>query len=212
MKKSGGYPKGKWVCERMLAETLQRHPKLFRATVARPGQITGSTRSGVWSPIKHFDFMFKSTQVLRAWPDLQGVMQWLPVDRCASVMVDLLKIGSDAEPEYPIYHIDNPVGQPWKDVSSALAAALDTPPHNIIPFADWIQQVRRSPLSESENLAAHVGDFLEDHFERMSCGRIILDTRMAREHSETMAVQGPINADLARSYVSAWKMMGFLEK
>lgn len=97
-------------------------------------------------------------------------------------------------------------------MSPALAAALDIPPHNIIPFADWIQQVRRSLLSESENLAAHVIDFLEDHFERMSCDGIILDTRRAKEHSETMAVQGPITAEVARSYVSAWKIVGFLEK
>lgn len=26
-------------------------------------------------PIEHFAFMVKSPQVLRAWPDLQGVMQ-----------------------------------------------------------------------------------------------------------------------------------------
>lgn len=208
----GGYTEAKWVCERMLAETLQQHPQLFRATVARPGQIAGSTRSGVWNPVEHFAFLVKSAQALRAWPDLQGVMQWLPVDRCAGVMVDLLKIGSDAEPEYPVYHVDNPVGQPWKDMSPVLAAALDIPPHNIISFADLIKQLRRSPLSEAENPAARAVDFLEGHFERMSCGGIILDTQRTREHSETMAVQGPVSAEVVRSYVSAWKMMGFLEK
>lgn len=208
----GGYTEGKWVCERMLAETLQQHPQLFRATVVRPGQIAGSTRSGFWNPVEHFASLVKSAQALRAWPDLQGVMQWLPVDRCAGVMADLLKIGRDAEPEFPVYHVDNPVGQPWKGMSPVLAAALDIPSHNIVSFGDWIKQVRRSPLSEAENPAARAAEFLEGHFERMSCGGIILDTQRAAEHSETMAVQGPITAEVARSYVSAWKMMGFLEK
>lgn len=205
----GGYTEGKWVCERMLDETLRRHPHLFRAIVSRPGQIAGSTRSGAWNPAEHFAFLVKSAQALRAWPDLPGVLQWLPVDRCAAVMADLLAVGRDADPAYPVYHVDNPVGQPWKDMSPVLAAALDIPPGNIIPFEDWIKRVRRSPLSDAENPAARASDFLEDHFERMSCGGIILDTERAKEHSGTMRAEGPVSAEVARSYVSAWKKMGF---
>ncbi|RYC55000.1 hypothetical protein CHU98_g11209, partial [Xylaria longipes] len=202
-----GYNEGKWVCERMLTETLRRHPRLFRASVARPGQISGSTASGVWNPVEHFPFLVKSAQALKVWPDLQGVLHWLPVDRSAGVMVDLLKIDDrDGMAEAcPVYHIDNPVGQPWKDMSTVLAAALGIPPHSIIPFQDWIKRVRQSPLSEKENPAARVIGFLEGHFERMACGGIILDTQRASEHSETMAMQGPVSDEVVRSYVSAWK-------
>ncbi|MCJ1434881.1 hypothetical protein MMC27_004251 [Xylographa pallens] len=212
----GGYNEGKWVCERMLTETLRRHPRLFQAAVARPGQISGSTASGVWNPVEHFAFVVKSAQTLQAWPDLRGVLHWLPVDRSASVMVDLLKIDSrdDATAEtetYPVYHIDNPVGQPWKDMSTVLAAALDIPPHSIIPFADWIKRVRQSPLPETENPAARAIDFLEGHFERMACGGIVLDTQRASEHSKTMAAEGPVSAEVVRSYVSSWKIAGFLK-
>ncbi|MCJ1316259.1 hypothetical protein MMC15_001580 [Xylographa vitiligo] len=210
-----GYNEGKWVCERMLTETLRSHPRLFRAAVTRPGQISGSTTSGVWNPVEHFAFVVKSAQKLRVWPDLRGVLHWLPVDRSASVMVDLLKIDSrddvTAETEaYPVYHVDNPVGQPWKEMSTVLAAALDIPPHSIIPFEDWIRRVRESPLSEAENPAARAIDFLEGHFKRMACGGIVLDTQRASEHSKTMASEGPVSAEVVRSYVSAWKMAGFL--
>ncbi|KAI0377220.1 hypothetical protein F5Y04DRAFT_292160 [Hypomontagnella monticulosa] len=206
----GGYTEAKWVCERMLDETLHQYPRLFRATVTRPGQIAGSTHSGVWNPVEHFAFLVKSAQVLQAWPDLEGILQWIPVDKCAGVMVDLLKIGCDSEAAHPVYHIDNPVGQSWKDMSVVLATALDIPLHHIIPFQDWIKRVRRSPLSETENPVARAVDFLEANFERMSCGGIILDTHKAKEHSETMAMQGPVSVDVARSYISAWKSMGFL--
>ncbi|MCJ1379061.1 hypothetical protein MMC17_002161 [Xylographa soralifera] len=211
-----GYNEGKWVCERMLTETLRRHPRLFRAAVARPGQISGSTTSGVWNPVEHFAFVVKSSQALQVWPDLQGVLHWLPVDRSAGVMVDLLKIDSRddaiAETEaYPVYHIDNPVGQPWKDMSPVLAAALGIPPHGIIPFEDWIERVRQSPLSEMENPAARAIGFLEGHFERMACGGIVLDTQRASEHSQTMATEGPVSAEVVRSYVSNWKTVGFLK-
>ncbi|OTB05891.1 hypothetical protein M426DRAFT_56127 [Hypoxylon sp. CI-4A] len=208
-----GYNEGKWVCERMLNETLRRHPRLFHASVARPGQISGSTSSGVWNPVEHFPFLVKSAQALKAFPDLQGVLHWLPVDKSAAVMVDLLKIDDrDEKAEAsPVYHIDNPVGQPWKHMSTVLASALDIPSHSIIPFQDWVKRVRESPLSYKENPAAQVIGFLEGHFERMACGGIILDTQRSSEHSETMAAQGPVSDEVVRSYVSAWKTSGFLD-
>ena len=207
----GGYTEGKWACERMLDETLHRYPKLFRPMVVRPGQIAGSTTSGVWNPVEHFAFLVKSAQALRAWPDLDGVLQWLPVDRGARVMAELLRIGDVDVEAHAIYHIDNPVGQPWKSMSPVLAAALDIPPQAIISFEDWIQRVRRSPLLvESENPAARLVDFLEEHFRRMSCGGLVLDTQHAQEHSHTMAHEGPVSAEVARRYVAAWKDMGFL--
>lgn len=208
-----GYNEGKWVCERMLAETLRRYPQFFRASVARPGQISGSTASGVWNPVEHFPFLVKSAQALKAFPDLQGVLHWLPVDRSAGVMVDLLRLDdrNDTAEVAQVYHIDNPVGQPWKNMSAVLAAALEIPSHGIIPFQDWVKRVRQSPLSEKENPAARVIGFLESHFERMACGGIILDTERSSADSETMARQGPVSDEVVRSYVSAWKMSGFLE-
>ncbi|KAL7953269.1 hypothetical protein V8C34DRAFT_321334 [Trichoderma compactum] len=207
-----GYTEGKWVCERMIDETLHRYPRLFRATVTRPGQISGSSRSGFWNPVEHFAFLVKSAQALRVWPDLRGRLQWLPVDLSAGVMVDLLQLEHDGETTaYPVYHIDNPVGQLWEDMSPVLTTALDIPPQNVIPFADWIMRVRRSPLSGDENPAARIIDFLDGHFERMSCGGIILDTQKAKEHSATMAISGPVSSDIARAYVASWKAMGFLK-
>ncbi|KAK3681621.1 hypothetical protein B0T22DRAFT_299376 [Podospora appendiculata] len=211
-----GYGEAKWVCERMLDETLHQFPGLFRPMVVRPGQIAGSSVSGFWNPVEHFAFLVRSAQALRAWPDLGGVLQWIPVDHCAGVIADLLNLKSskvlhEDHDAYPVYHIDNPVGQPWEAMSPVLAAALDIPPHAIVPFKTWISQVRRSPLlPETENPAARLVDFLDTHFERMSCGGLILDTARASEHSETMAHEGPVSPELARLYVQAWKDMGFL--
>lgn len=86
--------------------------------------------------------------------------------------------------------------------------SLNIPRHNIIPFKTWIQRVRRSSLlPEVYNPAARLVDFLEDHFERMSSGGLILDTQKSQEHSETMA-----RAEVARGYVESWKKVGFLRK
>ncbi|KAF4454629.1 Conidial yellow pigment biosynthesis polyketide synthase [Fusarium austroafricanum] len=207
-----GYCEGKWVCERMLDETLHQYPNLFRPMVVRPGQIAGSSKSGFWNPVEHFAFLVKSAHSLRAWPNLNGRMQWVPVDQSAATMAELLYIGEEAAaPEpYPVYHIDNPVGQSWKDMSLVLAGALDIAPEDILPFREWLRRVSRSPLAEKENPAAHIIDFLDRNFERMSCGGLILDTAKAQEHSKTMSGLGAVSAEVAQKYIKSWKETGFL--
>ena len=77
--------------------------------VVRPGQIAGSSTSGYWNSVEHFAALVKSAQSLRAWPALEGTLQWVPVDTAAMTMVDLLAIGStEAFEPHPVYHIDNP--------------------------------------------------------------------------------------------------------
>ena len=209
-----GYCEAKWVCERMLDETLHRYPRHFRTMVVRPGQISGSRISGFWNPIEHFASLVKSAQSLRAWPDLDGILQWVPVNDAAGCMVDLLRVDElhKALAASPIYHIDNPVGQSWKHMSTVLAEALNIPKEMFVPFRQWVKLVRQSSLpAETHNPAARLIDFLDEGFERMSCGGLILDTSKATEHSLTLARLGPISADVARMYVSSWKRTGWLQ-
>lgn len=95
-------------------------------------------------------------------------------------------------------------------MSLILSEALRIPPTNIKPFHEWVKLVRHSPLSENENPASRLIDFLENNFERMSCGGLMLDTKNSKEHSETMRLAGPVSGDVARGYIKAWKRMGFL--
>ena len=209
-----GYCEAKWVCERMIDETLHRYPRHFRAMVVRPGQISGSRTSGFWNPIEHFAFLVKSSQSLRAWPDLDGVLQWVPVNDAAGCMMDLLRVDElrNAQAASPFYHIDNPVGQSWKHMSTVLSEALNIPQEKFVPFRQWIRLVRQSPLpAETYNPAARLIDFLDEGFERMSCGGLILDTSKATEHSPTLARLGPVSVDVAKMYVSSWKRTGWLQ-
>lgn len=208
-----GYCEAKWVCERMLDETLHKYPTRFRAMVVRPGQIAGSRTSGFWNPVEHFAFLIKSAQTLRVWPALDGILQWVPVDSAAAVMLDLCCVAQlhNAPEACPVYHIDNPVGQPWKEMNPVLADALGIPADRILPFKHWVDLVRRSPLpAETDNPAARLIDFLDNNFERMSCGGLVLDTAKAKRDSRAMEEVGPVEARTARSYVAQWKQMGFL--
>ncbi len=205
-----GYGDAKFVCERMLDETLHKYPDRFRAMVVRPGQVAGSKTSGYWNPVEHLSFLIKSSQTLKALPDFNGLLSWTPVNDVAATLGDLLV--SDNSP-YPIYHIDNPVRQPWRDMIPVLADALDIPRRNVISFDEWVKRVRNFPGSiELDNPAAKLIEFLDGNFIRMSCGGLLLETVKGREHSKTLANVGPVSEDVVRKYIQAWRDMGFLRK
>ena len=68
-----GYAEAKLVCERILDNTLGLYPERFRKMVVRIGQIAGSKASGYWNPVEHPAFIVRSSQTLKALPDLKGV-------------------------------------------------------------------------------------------------------------------------------------------
>ncbi|KAG6359551.1 hypothetical protein INS49_013072 [Diaporthe citri] len=208
-----GYGDAKYACERLLDATLHQHPDRFRATAMRLGQIAGSSLNGYWNPTEHVSFLVRSSQTLRALPDFGGTLGWTPVDAMAGTLMDIL-----LQPEgvrlHPIYHIENPVRQPWADMIATLAEALDIP--DVIPFGEWVRRVREWPVkadngADGANPAHLLTDFLDENFTRMSCGGLLMGTANAREHSPTLAKVGPVSEATTRLYVSKWREMGFLK-
>ncbi|CAG7918759.1 unnamed protein product [Penicillium olsonii] len=202
-----GYGDAKWVCERMLDETLHKHPDSFRVMTVRPGQIAGSRTSGYWNQMEHVSFIIQSSQTIMAFPRFDGTVSWTPVNDVAAAACDLL-VHHDS-PSYPIYHIDNPVRQPWSDMVLVFAEALGV---ELVSFEEWLRRVRCCPSAvASENPAAKLIDFFDQDFARMSCGGLLLDTARACEHSESLRAVGPVTPDLVRKYIEAWKLAGVLK-
>lgn len=201
---TNGYSEAKWGCERMLDETLQKHPDRFRAMVVRLGQIAGSKTSGYWSPMEHFGFLIKSSQTLNALPDVDGTLYWTPVNDIASTLADLVL--SNRTP-HAFYHIDNPVGQQWREMNAILADALHIP--RLLRFEDWLERVRTAP--PQDNPASLLAEFLESNYLRMSCGGLVLGVDNTLEHSKTLAALGPVPEVVVRKYIHIWREIGFLK-
>ncbi|KAF2844227.1 ketoacyl-synt-domain-containing protein [Plenodomus tracheiphilus IPT5] len=198
-----GYSEAKWGCELMLDRTLHQYPDRFRTMTARLGQIAGSKTSGYWNPMEHFGFVVKSSCTLNALPDVDGKLYWTPVNDVASTLADLVIGNNDP---YPIYHIDNPNGQSWREMNGYLQAALKIP--NVIPFHDWLKRVRGAPQKDIPALL--LSDFLESNYLRMSCGGLVLDVSHTLKHSATLRGVGPVSNQILRKYVHIWKEIGFL--
>ncbi|OTA99693.1 hypothetical protein M426DRAFT_16227 [Hypoxylon sp. CI-4A] len=208
-----GYGDAKYICERLLDATLHQYPKRFRVGTVRLGQIAGSSINGFWNHTEHVSFLIKSSQTLGALPDFDGTLGWTPVDDIAATLVDIMMQPDDVV-LHPIYHIENPVRQPWSHMISTLADALDVP--DVVPFDEWVRRVREWPVAsdngaDGANPAYLLSDFLDDNFIRMSCGGLLMGTANAREHSPTLAKVGPVDDDMVRLFVRKWREMGFLK-
>ncbi|KAL4882439.1 hypothetical protein BJY04DRAFT_217349 [Aspergillus karnatakaensis] len=204
---NNGYCEAKFVCERMIEETLQRYPTSFQAMIVRPGQIAGSWETGYWNSAEHFSAMVKSSATLGVFPQLKGRLGWTPVDAAARIITELLL--DETVPER-VYHVDNYQGQEWADVVGVFSTELGVA---IVPFDAWIQRVRQHARSE-ENPAAIMIDLLESNFSQMSC-QGPLDTRVAMKHSKTLQEMqkeggGKVGEVKVRQFIRSWRERGFL--
>ncbi|KAK8055200.1 fusarubin cluster-polyketide synthase [Apiospora rasikravindrae] len=207
-----GYSEAKWGCERMLDATLHRHRDKFRAMAVRLGQIAGSKTSGYWSPMEHFGFLVKSSATLGALPDPGDAARcyWTPVNDVAASLADLAlrndQVGDSDVADYPIYHIDNPGGQSWRDINAVLSDALGV--RHQIPFSEWVARVRATP--RKDNPASTLLEFLDSNYLRMSCGGLILDVRKTLSHAPSLSTVGPVSDEVIKKYITVWKEIGFL--
>ncbi|KAF3766625.1 hypothetical protein M406DRAFT_38109 [Cryphonectria parasitica EP155] len=205
---ANGYGEAKFICERILDETLHRYPERFRPMVVRLGQVAGSNVTGYWNSLEHFPFIVRSAQTLGTFPDLQGPVSWTPVNEVAAVCTDLLL--NHEEPCYPVYHIDRRLQMGWREMIPIFVKTLLMQKEDIIPFGDWLRRVRNFQGQERDNPAVRLMDFLEQDFERMSCGGVLLGTRHTHEHSETFRQAKSLDSNAVVRYIRAWRDTGFL--
>lgn len=204
---ASGYGDAKLICEKMLEKTLQRFPTQFRASVVRLGQVAGSSVTGYWNPVEHLAFLFKSAKTLNILPNLPGELSWCPVNEAAAILTDLLLC---PDPVPPVFHVENPVRQPWADMIAALARELDIRIGNIVPFEDWLNRMRNFVGDEAANPAKRVDDFLEEHFVRMACGGVVLDTQQTARLSARFRALKAVDPGMIKLFVEYWRKTGFM--
>jgi hypothetical protein len=107
-----------------------------------------------------------------------------------------------------VYHLENPVRQPWNEVLDILASELDVDKHDRRPMAEWLEEMRRRP--EDGNPAAAIADFFGESFEWMSGGSIVLSTETSRRYSPTLRRAGPVRDKTIRRYLHYWRDIGLI--
>lgn len=109
-----------------------------------------------------------------------------------------------------MYHVENPIRQSWRDTLEIFASNLMLSDADYMPFNKWLKEVcaRESEGNPAKNLA----EFFEHDFERMSCGKLILGTELARKVSSTLRRSTAVSKETIESYVKQWRAAGFLSQ
>ncbi|KAF8625926.1 hypothetical protein AX17_006652 [Amanita inopinata Kibby_2008] len=203
-----GYAEAKWVCERLLMTAMRMYGSYLRTSCVRIGQMTGPEGSGVWNENEHFPILVRTSCVLRALPLLQGSLSWLPVDRAAYSIIDLLVSQSFV----PVYHVENPTRQSWTEliqmVAEILRESTQVSELEMVKYDQWLARVRGLGSDTRRNPAYPLIPFLEKDFLRLATGGVVLDTTMSVRDSVTMASSVALERRYLEQYVTYWQAVG----
>jgi thioester reductase-like protein len=164
------YAESKHISELLLAHAgLRLHLSL---SFSRVGQIAGAADfPGLWNPGEWFPSLVLSSAHLGALPENLGAMDridWVPVDRLASVLVELtlkaaavkedfngyLNGDSNSEPNghvieargVRVFHPVHPRPTTWDRLQPFVVSALQArtrEPLAVIPVEEWVERVRK---------------------------------------------------------------------
>lgn len=135
-------------------------------------------------------------------------LSWLPVDLASAALAEII---FSPEPLELVYHLENPVRQPWNEILDILASELDLVKTHRQPMAEWLEEMRRRPV-EDGNPAAALADFFQEDFEWMSGGSIVLSTETSRRHSPSLRRVGPVREETIRRYLQFWRDTGLIRQ
>lgn len=192
-----GYAQSKFVIEALF--TYLCTEKNFPCYIERLGQVCGDTRHGVWNVSEQFPMMFMGgASVMHKMPDLDMIIDWIPVDFASEFIVDIMLSSADSY----IYHIVNPNVIYWSDVLGLMKEAgmeFDT-----VSLNDWVQELA---LDET-NLCYRLLGF----FEAKSKNSI---TMPIWETEKTVALIPGLNntpildVDLFKKFLLHWESIGY---
>lgn len=130
----------------------------------------------------------------------------MPVNRAGVVISELLF----SKGFRPFYHMENPSRQAWSGLLREIAVILGgkSTPLPLVPLADWLERVRALGDDPASNVAFKILGFLENDFERMAAGSVILRTSTARLDSPTMVTSTAVDRGHMEEYVRYWKSVG----
>ncbi|KAG6914129.1 putative NRPS-like protein biosynthetic cluster [Tephrocybe rancida] len=131
----GGYGEGKYIAERILAQSG------LHTTSLRIGQVSGGKPKGAWPATEWVPILVKSSITIGSLPDIKGLFSWVPMDVVASSIVGAA-LGNETLPQ--VVNLVHPRPCTATEVIAHLQAAIKKVlgQHlRIIPFPQWLTTI-----------------------------------------------------------------------
>lgn len=199
------------------------------AAVLRVGQIAGPVthgEHGMWSKQEWLPSVLASSNYLGMLPDdIGGVVNWVPVDYCAQVVLELaehtLDVAKSAaegrEGHVAYYHVVNPHDAEWSEmlpvVQEYFLGRLRT-----VSLPEWVQALEQSTAVDdvtkekagidNGNPAVKLTGWLSDLVRQRAEGRgnLRLDTTETSRWSERMRDMMPVNGQWMDLWLRQWRL------
>jgi thioester reductase-like protein len=211
-----GYGESKHVSERILQIAHERCG--LPINILRVGQVAGpSTADGTeWHQYEWLPSLVKTSKALQMIPETLTVVDWVPVDTMAEIIIDLVHSGADQDGPYlRIFNLLNPNSTPWSSRAGATQRWFASLPGSVhlakVPFSAWIEALQATKMDNAEELdarpAAKILDFyiaLEKAGVRPDEAKGVFDTDNGRKYSETFAKLLPIDSKLMDIWLRRW--------
>jgi amino acid adenylation domain-containing protein/thioester reductase-like protein len=134
---SAGYPRSKWVAERLAKIAGERG---LPVTIYRPGVIVGDSRTGAINADDFSSRYIRTCLQIGAYPQGNDVIAAVPVDFVSRA---ILKISRRPRASGEVYHLVNPKMVAWSEVVEWLRGAGH--PLKATPYARWRSEIERRP-------------------------------------------------------------------
>jgi hypothetical protein len=127
------------------------------------------------------------------------------VDTAAETLIEIMLSVSPLE---LIYHLENPIRQPWHDVLVILSEELDLDGNAFTSLDKWLISIKA--MTDDAASTDLLIEFFEKDFQHMSGGGVVLDTRVSRAVSPTLQQVDIVEDELVATYIKQWKRRGVL--
>ncbi|KAJ5720661.1 AMP-dependent synthetase/ligase [Penicillium malachiteum] len=171
-----GYGRSKLTGEHIISAARQTGARTYSLRI---GQVSGHSKKGLWNDTESLPLMIRSALTLKALPDLQESCSWLPVDKMAAIMLELMRTCSASTKETSngipcleitekfeddsVYNVCNSRVFSWSTLLESLAR--NGFQFEVVPFEKWLDLLRESEAKGEEYTNPAIK--LIDHYEAM---------------------------------------------
>ncbi|KAK4983486.1 putative NRPS-like protein biosynthetic cluster [Elasticomyces elasticus] len=206
-----GYGESKHVAERILQEATARAG--VPVSILRVGQIAGPTdvKGTVWSKAEYLPSLIQTSKALGRIPkSLPDAVDWVPVDKLAHIILDLMHDALDTH-KSQIFNLVNPQPTEWETLVPAMRKLwANQTTLSSISFKEWVRLLQSIDVNNKEELAAMPSVMVKEFYEEMqrntdmNKGRPTYETRNGMAASKTMKELQPIDERLMGVWLEQW--------
>jgi thioester reductase-like protein len=179
-----GYSRSKWVAERIcnLAVSASSLGTQGKIKIARIGQLTGATDTGIWNMKEAWPLILSTVHELGCLPDIDESLSWLPLNTAAQVIVDIAQSDDISKHgDCQVYHIvSNSRSTTWKHLLKWLKSVKE---FDIVTPRVWLDKLEGLEAHPAKQL---LGLWRNAYAEGESSKQISFSTKEAEEVSEIM--------------------------